>query len=367
MKRAIMEKGAAMKKKKSVNRSMAGKLLSLVLTIMLAFSLAACSKTGDNGGDSGAGNDNANNVQESSTEYVARDIKVAALKGPTAIGMVKLMDDAQNKKAANNYEFKIAAAADEFTASLIKGDIQLAAMPCNAAATLYNKSNGKIKVIGINTLGVLYVLDTGTTVKSVADLKGKTVYLTGKGTTPEYTLRYLLKKAGLDPDKDVKLEFKSEAAEVAAIMAKGDEDVIAMLPQPYVTTVMMNNSKVRIALDVTKEWEKLAGSDSTVVTGVIVVNADYYNNNRDAVNKFMEEYKASVEYAVGNVDEAANLVEKFDIFKAAVAKKAIPYCNITYVTGNDMKTKVENYLKVLYDENPAAVGGKMPDSSFYGL
>lgn len=350
------------------SKIMTKRFLSAVMAVVMALSLSACKGiSADNGSSSVINNDEATNSQESSTEYTARDIKVAALKGPTAIGMVKLMDEAQNGKAANNYEFKIAAAADEFTSYLIKGDIQLAAMPCNAAATLYNKSNGKIKVIGINTLGVLYILDTGSTVKSVADLKGKTVYLTGKGTTPEYTLRYLLKKSGIDPDKDVKLEFKSEAAEVAAIMAKGDEDVIAMLPQPYVTTVMMNNSKVRIALDVTAEWEKLAGSESTVVTGVIVVNTDYYNNNKAAVDKFMEEYKASVEYVVGNVDDAANLVEKFDIFKAAVAKKAIPYCNITYVTGNDMKTKVENYLKVLYDENPASVGGAMPDGSFYGL
>lgn len=341
------------------------RLLPVLMVAVMVLLLAACSTVSvNNNGEAGTGKDNG---QESSTEYAAMDITVAALKGPTAIGMVKLMDDAQNEKAANNYEFKIAAAADEFTSSLIKGDIQLAAMPCNAAAALYNKSSGKIKVIGINTLGVLYILDTGSTVQSVADLKGKTVYLTGKGTTPEYTLRYLLKKSGLDPDNDVKLEFKSEAAEVAAIMAKGDKDVIAMLPQPYVTTVMMNNSNVRIALDVTEEWEKLAGSESTVVTGVIVVNTHYYNSNRAAVDKFMEEYKASVEYVLENVDDAANLVEKFDIFKAAVAKKAIPYCNITYVTGSDMKVKVENYLKVLYDENPASVGGAMPESSFYGL
>lgn len=340
------------------------RFMSILLAFVMVLSLTACSNASGNNGESVT---NKGNAQESSTDYIAKDINVAALKGPTAIGMVKLMDDTKNGKAANNYEFKIAASADEFTSSLVKGEIQLAAMPCNAAATLYNKSNGKIKVIGINTLGVLYILDTGVSVKSVADLKGKTVYLTGKGTTPEYTLRYLLKKSGLDPDKDVTLEFKSEAAEVAAIMAKGGEDIIAMLPQPYVTTIMMNNSNVRIALDVTAEWEKLAGSESTVVTGVIVVNADYYENNKAAVEKFMEEYKASVEYVVGNVDDAANLVEKFDIFKAAVAKKAMPYCNITYVTGNNMKTKVENYLKVLYDENPAAVGGAMPDNSFYGL
>lgn len=303
--------------------------------------------------------------EEKTQEYVKQDIEVAALKGPTAIGMVKIMDDAKNGNAQNNYNFHIEATADAFTTQLIKGDIQLAALPCNAAATLYNKSNGKIQVLGINTLGVLYILDTGSGVQNVADLKGKTIYSTGKGTTPEYTLRYLLKSAGIDPDNDVNIEFKSEASEVAAVMTQSSEEVVAMLPQPYVTTVLANNSNARIALDVTKEWEKLAGSDSTVVTGVVVVNTEYYKNNRQAVDRFVEEYKKSADYVNANVDEAAQLVEDFDIFKAAVAKMAIPACNITFINGSQMKTKISNYLKVLFDENEAAVGGKLPDDGFY--
>ena len=138
-----------------------------------------------------------------------------------------------------------------------------------------------------------------------------------------------------------------------------------MLPQPYVTTVQTSNSKARVALDVTAEWEKLEGKDSTVVTGVIVVNTEYYKNNKAAVDQFMNEYKASVEYVNANVDAAAELVEEFDIFKAAIAKKAIPNCNITYITGEECKTKVSNYLKVLFEENPAAVGGSMPGDDFY--
>lgn len=330
-----------------------------VLASIMTLSLVAC----------GGKKDDVQGTTEATKEYVAQDVKVAAMKGPTGIGMVKLMQDAKDKKTANNYDFTIAAAADEFTASLIKGDIQLAAVPCNAAATLYNKSNGKLKVVGINTLGVLYILENQNTTNAITaakDLKGRTIYLTGKGTTPEYTLRYLLKSAGLDPDKDVTMEFKSEAAEVAAAMQLNvNDDVVCMLPQPYVTTVTMNNSDMKVALDVTKEWEKLNGSESTVVTGVIVVNSDYYNNNKAAVDKFMEEYKSSVDYVNANVDASAQLVEDFGIFKAAVAKKAIPECNITLVTGSDMKTKVKNYLKVLYDENPNAVGGKMPDDNFY--
>lgn len=338
-----------------------------ISAIMLCASIGVMSACG--GSKSTVSNDTnaagSEAVSESSKEYEAKDISVAALKGPTGIGMVKLMQEAKNKNTANNYDFKISAAADEFTSSLIKGDIQIAALPSNAAATLYNKSQGKVKVLAVNTLGVLYIVENSTQINAVSDLKGKTIYLTGKGTTPEYTLRYLLSKAGIDPDKDVTLEFKSEAAEIAAIMAAGNENVVAMLPQPYVTTVMMNNDKVRIALDVTKEWEKTASSDSTVVTGVIAVNADYYENNAEAVEKFLEEYEASVKYVTENVDEAAQLVEEFDIFKAAVAKKAIPYCNITFIKGNEMKVKVSNYLKVLYDENPAAVGGSMPADEFY--
>lgn len=341
-------------------------LFKKLTAISTAVLLGVTAFAGCGGASNSASNEQSSTVETTTAvEYVKQDIEIAALKGPTAIGMVKIMDNAKNGVAENNYNFHIEATADAFTTQLIKGDIQIAALPCNAAATLYNKSNGKIQVLGINTLGVLYVLDTGNSVQSVEDLKGKTIYTTGKGTTPEYTLRHLLKSAGIDPDSDVNIEFKSEASEVATVIAQSSEEVIAMLPQPYVTTVMANNENVRIALDVTKEWEKLSGSDSTVVTGVVVVNTEYYNNNKEAVDKFVEEYKASVKYVNDNVDAAAQLVEDFDIFKAAVAKKAIPNCNITFINGNEMKTKINNYLKVLYEENEASVGGKLPNNNFY--
>ncbi len=343
--------------KKSIRNSIA-----FLLMMIMVLSVTACSNSHNKEKETGS---------ENALEYVAKDIKVAAMKGPTGMGMVKLMQDAKDGKTANNYEFTLAGGADAFTASLVKGDIQLAAVPCNVASTLYNKSGGKIKVVGINTLGVLYILEnphTQNALQSVSDLKGRTIYLTGKGTTPEYTLRYLLKSAGLDPDKDVSMKFKSEATEVvAAMQLSSNSNVVCMLPQPYVTTVTMNNDNMsmKVALDVTNEWEKLNGLDSTVVTGVLVANAEYYNNNKAAVEKFMEEYKASVDYVNTHVNDAAQLVEDFGIIKAAVAKKAIPQCNITLVEGDNMKTKVENYLKVLYDENPAAVGGAMPDDAFY--
>lgn len=317
--------------------------------------LAGCMKPA--GADSSQENTSADGTKKT-------EIRIAALKGPTSIGMVKLMETAENGEALNNYKFTVAGTADEFTAALIKGDIQIAALPCNLAATLYNRSGGKIRILGINTLGVLYILENGNSVKSVSDLRGKTIIATGLGTTPEYTFNYLLKKAGLVPGRDVKIEYRSEATEAAALLAQTD-NAIAMLPQPYVTTVMMQDSNIRIAVDVTKEWEKLSNDGSTVVTGVLVVNSAYAWENPDAVERFIKEYKASVDFVNSDFEAASLLVEKFGIFKAEIAKKSIPLCNITYINGIEMKLKINAYLKVLYEQNPDSVGGALPGNDFY--
>lgn len=328
-----------------MERRMKRIITAILVICMLA--LAACSSAG---------------ADQEPAEKI--DISVGALKGPTAIGMVKLMEDAKNGETANNYNFTVAGTADELTVGIINGEMPIAAIPCNLASVLYNKTQGKVRVAAINTLGVLYIVETGDSVQSVADLKGKTIYSTGKGTTPEYTLNYLLRSAGLDPENDVTIEFKSEATEVAAMLAEST-DAVAMLPQPYVTTVMMQNDKVRIALDVTAEWENLSGDGSSVVTGVVVVNVDFLEENRAAVEAFLEEYAESASYVNDNVEEGALLVESFDIFKAAVAEKAIPQCNIVFTRGEDMKKSVSAYLQVLFDQKPEAVGGAMPADDFY--
>lgn len=318
----------------------------------------------ENKEDENKEDENKENQKEKDTKTEKIDISIAALKGPTAIGMVQMMENAQNNKTANNYNFTIAGAADEITAGIIKGDISIAAIPCNLASVLYNKTKGEIAVAGINTLGVLYIVETGNDIQSIEDLKGKTIYSTGKGTTPEYTLNYLLTSAGLEPNKDVIIEYKSEATEVASLLAE-TKNAVAMLPQPYVTTVMMQNEKVRIALDVTKEWENISKDNSSVVTGVVVVNREFLEENKEAVDAFLEEYAASVAYVNENVEEASNLVEKFDIVKAAVAKKAIPYCNIVFIQGEEMKEKINGYLTVLYNQKPDSVGGTLPEDNFY--
>lgn len=291
------------------------------------------------------------------------DINVAVLKGPTAIGMVRLMSSTESGAAKNNYHFTVAGTADEITASIIKGDIPVAAVPCNLAATLYNKTKGGVTVCAVNTLGVLYILDTGDSVQTLADLKGKTIYATGAGTTPEYTLRHLLSKAGIDPDKDVTITFVSEASEAAAKIAASDEEVIAMLPQPYVTIAKSKKEGTRVAIDITAEWEKVTGE--TLVTGVIVANTAWLKDHDEAFKTFLGEYKESTAFATEHVDETAELVEHFDIFNAAVAKQAIPQCNIVCYTGAEMKKAVSDYLKVLFDANPKAVGGALPGDDFY--
>ena len=284
-------------------------------------------------------------------------------EGPTSIGLVKVMKDNADGNAANKYEFTIAGSADEITPKLNKGELDMAAIPANLASVLYNNTNGAIKVLAINTLGVLYIVEKGDTVKSVADLKGKTIYATGKGSTPEYTLRYILSKNGVDPDNDVTIEWQSEPTAVVPLL-KANDNAIAMLPQPYVTVAQSNVEGLNIALNLTDEWGKIEGSGA-LVTGVLVARTEFVEKHPDAVKKMLNEYAASSEYVNANIDDAAALVEEFDIFKAAIAKKAIPYCNIKVITGDEMRTSLSSYLAVLFEQNAKAVGGKLPDDAFY--
>ena len=290
-------------------------------------------------------------------------IRIAGLKGPTSIGLVKVMKDNADGKAANKYEFTIAGSADEITPKLNKGELDMAAIPANLASVLYNNTNGAIKVLAINTLGVLYIVEKGDTVKSVADLKGKTIYATGKGSTPEYTLRYILSKNGVDPDNDVTIEWQSEPTAGEPLL-KANDNAIAMLPQPYVTVAQSNVEGLNIALNLTDEWGKIEGSGA-LVTGVLVARTEFVEKHPDAVKKMLNEYAASSEYVNANIDDAAALVEEFDIFKAAIAKKAIPYCNIKVITGDELRTSLSSYLAVLFEQNAKAVGGKLPDDAFY--
>ncbi len=337
------------------------KILALMLALMLALTLVACGNNANN--DANVNDDTVGeNIENNDTPAEPVTVNIASMKGPTTMGMVKLMSDSEAGLTENNYLTTIYGAADEIVPLVVQGKVDIANVPANLAAVLYKKTEGAISVLDINTLGVLYVVETGETITNVSDLKGKTIYSTGKGTTPEYVLNYILKSNGIDPATDVTIEFKSEATEVAA-MLEGATDAVAVLPQPYVTVAMTKNASIRIALDLSEEWEALDGTKQ--VTGVTIVRNEFLEANPEVIEKFLEDYKASVEYVNANVDEAAALVGGYDIVAEGVAKKALPYCNIVCLTGEEMKSNLSNYLTVLYNSDPAAVGGALPADSFY--
>lgn len=290
------------------------------------------------------------------------EIRVGGMKGPTTIGMVKLLSDSDAGEGSVSCEFTLAGTADELTPKLVKGELDLAAVPANLASVLWNKTGGDIVLLAVNTLGVLYIVDTGETVQDVADLKGRTIYATGKGSTPEYTLRYVLEKNGIDPDSDVTIEWKNEASEIVALLAVGEG--IAMLPQPYAASAQSKIDGLRIALDMTAEWDAL-GTESKLITGVLVGRREFVENNPKAVSAFLDAYEKSIGYSKENVSEAAALVAEYGIVGAEIAGKAIPYCNLMYMDGGEMKAAVSGYLEVLYDSNAASVGGALPDDGFY--
>lgn len=319
------------------------KILSCILLVALLIGVAGCNSQ--------------------STEKASADISIASLKGPTSIGLAKLYTDSDAGNTTNNYNYSIHGTADEITAGLTKGEIDIAAIPCNLASILYNKTEGQIQIAGINTLGVLYVVTKGCTVTTVKDLEGKTICSTGQGTTPEYTFNHIVTSHGLNTTEDMTMQYYSEATEIAALFASQDE-VIAVLPEPFVTTVLNSNPDAKVSLSFTKEWESI-NPDSTLVTAVIVVRKEFAENNKKAFQTFLKEYEASVKFANTNAPECAEQLEQLDIMKAAIAQKAIPNCNVVLIMGDEMESKVLSYLEVLHTADPKSVGGTLPDNSIF--
>lgn len=308
------------------------KALSLILILMLA--LCACA--------------------------AAEHTNIAALKGPTAMGMVEMM-----QANTEEYRFEICASADLITPKLSKGEIDIAALPANLASVLYNRTDGGIRVLAINTLGVLYIAERGEGIQSVADLRGKTIYSAGKGSTPEYALNYILRANGLNPGEDVFIEYKSEHSECLAALLN-DAEAAAMLPQPFLTTAMTKAEDVRMALDLSAEWAHLQpDGGSAMITGVVAARSEFIDQHPEAIEQFLKDYAASVEYTNSHTDQAAQWIGEYDIVSAEVAQKALPYCNICFIAGDEMRAKLSAYLNVLYEANPESVGGALPDGAFY--
>lgn len=293
-------------------------------------------------------------------------ISLALLKGPTSLGALDLMEANENGESTNHYNITLAGAPDEVVAKVVSGEVDIAAVPTNLASVLYNKTQGNVQLAALNTLGVLNILEAGDTIHSVQDLKGKTIYATGQGATPEYALNMILEKNGLTPGEDVEIIYKSEHAEIAPLLASG-EATIALLPHPFATAVLTQNDKVRIALDLTEEWDKAVNGESAITTGCIVVQKKFAEEHKEELDSFLTEYSESIKNVTSEegIGHAAELSEKYDIIKKPIAQKAIPHCNIVFIEGDEMQKIASGFLQVLFDANPKAVGGKLPDDNFY--
>lgn len=321
-------------------------------------SLSACSETSPEAGST------AGSAAGSAEASEGVEVHVASLKGPTSIGLVEFMDQAKNPDMFNNaYDFQIMTAADEILPLVIKGDIDIALIPANAASVLYNKLEGELVCLDINTLGVLSVVTGDASVAGFEDLAGRTVYLTGKGTTPEYTMNYLLSAAGIADS--VTLEFKSEAAEVVSVLA-ADASAVGVLPQPFVTAALTKNEALAAPVDLTEVWAQYAEEGSQLVTGVTVARRAFVDENPQAIGEFLICQAASVDTVNDDPETAAPLVVEAGIVDAEpVAAKAIPNCHLVCITGNEMKAALTGYLDVLYNADPASVGGAVPEDDFY--
>ncbi|MFQ6832068.1 ABC transporter substrate-binding protein [Butyricicoccus pullicaecorum] len=286
--------------------------------------------------------------------------QVASLKGPTSMGLSALMTS-ENE----HYEFNIYAAADEIVPLVVKGEVDIALVPANLAATLYQKTNDAIEVANINTLSVLQVVTPGDVEMSdLTALKGKTIYMTGKGTTPEASLRYLVEKNGMSWD-DMTVEFKTEATEVVSAL-QTDPTAFAVLPEPFATVAIQQLDNRHIALSLGDEWDRVSDNGSQLVTGVTIVRKEFAEAHPAAMLQFAADAAESVAYVNGHPEDAATKIESLDIVKAPIAKLAIPRCNLVCMTGEEMRTALSGYLDALYTFDPQMIGGKLPDDAFYG-
>lgn len=337
------------------------KIFSLILCAALALTLCACGKS------------NTESKPEAKDAYVGIDMNVACLVGPTGVGMTRLMQQSDDKKTANRYNFTVATAPDEISGKILTGELNIASVPTNLAAKLYKKSEGKITMLAVNTLSVLSILENGDTIKSVTDLKGKTIYSTGEGSNPEYILKYVLSAYGLEPGKDVTINFIAENDELTAKIISGEAEV-AMVPEPLATTILTKKDTLKRAISLNDAWNSIATNgtnnaeykDSKIMMGCVVALKSYVDEHKEQVDKFLSEYKESINYVNQNVEDAAALCEKYKIIPAAaVAKAAIPNCNIAFVDGKEMKSSIEGYFKVLFNADPTSIGGAMPAADFY--
>ncbi|MBE6624158.1 MAG: ABC transporter substrate-binding protein [Ruminococcaceae bacterium] len=311
--------------------------LAIILVIVSVLALSSCGKKTDDA------------------------IKVTTLNGTTGFGMAPLMKDHSLGDTKNDYEFSVESDPSVVTAGLINGTIDIAALPTNAAANVYNKTNGGVQIIAINTLGVLYVVTNGVEINSISDLEGKTIYCPAQN--PLFITKYILEKNGLTGKVTVSTAYAKPDALRDAVKAGAVE--IAILPEPMVTIAKSGNQNVKVALDLTEEWNKISDGKQ-LVQGCVVVRTEFANEYPGSVKSFLKEYKKSIEAVNDDPEGSASAIKEFGIFaNENVAKNAIPKCNIAYMDGEDMKEAMQNFLEAMNSIAPESIGKAIPGDDFY--
>lgn len=310
----------------------------------------------------GCQNDEIENKVEEETNTPI-EISVYGLNGPTSMGMIKMFEDDKIIDDYINVSYTNVAQPDVVVGKLLKGEIDIAAVPTNVAGLIYNKTEGQYQVAAVNTLGVLYIMTAeGVEINSIEDLRGKTIYASGLGATPEYVLSHILTENGLELDKDVFVSYKPTHQEVSAGLTAGSMDIV-MLPQPFVTLASMG-TEAKIALSLQDEWQSLESND--LAMGCIVVKTELAENHPEVVDAFLDQYEKSVNWVLENQVEASVLIEKYEVLpKAKVAEMALPNSNIVFMKNDAMKSQMDSILQILFDYNPKSIGGSLPDDGFY--
>ena len=328
------------------------KFIAFMLSMIMVFAMAACGTATEN-------NDIAEVPLDTETP-----VNIMVLNGTTGFGMAKLITDAANNSTALNYNFSVETDASNVTAALINGSVDIAALPTNAASVVYNKTQGAVQVLALNTLGVLYlVTDDPVSVNSMDDLRGLTVYAPAQN--PSFILSYLLESNGLTVGEDVVIDNTyAQPADLRTAVAAGEVSV-AVLPEPMLTIAKSSNDKLVTALDLTEEWDKVSEPGS-LVQGCVVVRKDFAEAHPNEISAFLTDYSASISYLTEEGADVAGVIEASGVFaKGAVAAKALPNCNICFITGNNMQNVMNHFLEIMYKTQPASIGGAIPSDDFY--
>lgn len=291
-------------------------------------------------------------------------LTVAGLKGPSSIGMLRMIESEPVFGEDVETEYQIVDEPQLMIARIMSGEADIAAVPINLAAVLYNKG-APYRLGAVTGDGLLHIVSSREDIGSVEDLKGKRIYCIAQGSTPEFVLRYVLEKSGIDPDTEVELDFSFDHVAIAPQLIAGKVD-LAVLPEPFVSIVASKNPAVQPVIDLQQVWAELSGTGDTYPITATLVRNSLYREHPEALKAFFAAYRESIDWANANPAEAGGLAGKYMEMPAPIIAKAMPRLNLRYQSPREARSRVEELYQVFHGFAPASVGGTIPGDEFYG-